>query len=574
MRGPDPDRHRHARRHGAGGGDTIFDPFTARLPLSISASGELRPDAPVTLTISGEAQEAIDGGEVVFMLPTKAAMDYAGAGRTPFYPLGRTIPATASWRLSRMRKGDTWRRTVTVPGEAAGYYMAAVVADANGPASALGPYLSDESYDQAWMLVSETGGRLTEVFEDSVFAGGVVPMPGPFTTVAEFLSSPATQSAEGDSLYLKLKVGYYHGSMWRAAVGAKVWGQYVTKEGELQGDRLYRIVPEDGEVQFPCPTERLYMVGYADLPETRFIEVRVGFVKLWVGSRVHCVPHTYVSLNGRDHDYMPWRNLSDVIPIINDHFGYSRSRVKWEVDFRENARTHYSTGCCLGLWSDKIVFSRAHYHRASVAAHEYTHALHHKAMGGLWPAENCSPHDYYDSSSYTCAFQEGLADYGSWVGAPDDFGYFLETIPDSVCTYRDGGTCREWWVVQGPKPKVEGHVAALFNDLIDAGTGDPGTPRETDEPADKTQYSAHYVMDVFATCQVRVRGGKGGGTLWWKKRDDVSDFVWCLENRVKAGLHRGVFPNIETPTDAREEAREPSDWNADSIRRTWLWNMY
>ena len=67
------------------GADTVFDPFTPRLALAISADDALLPDAPVTLTVSGEAREAIDGGEVVVMLPTKAAMDYAGAGRQPYY---------------------------------------------------------------------------------------------------------------------------------------------------------------------------------------------------------------------------------------------------------------------------------------------------------------------------------------------------------------------------------------------------------------------------------------------------------------------------------------------------------
>ena len=162
---------------------------------------------------------------------------------------------------------------------------------------------------------------------------------------------------------------------------------------------------------------------------------------------------------------------------------------------------------------------------------------------------------------------EGLAHYGSWVGAPHDFELLLETIPDTLSSGTPTGT---------PKAKVEGHVAALFNDLIDAPIARPDTSNTQDstflEPEDKTHYSARYVMKVFATCEVqnprwwRWRGG-------WRKRDDVSDFVWCLENRVNDSIHEEIFPGIETPHDAREDATEPSDWNADSIRSTWLWNM-
>ena len=105
--------------------------------------------------------------------------------------MGDTLPTEASWQLPTMGVGDTWERTVTVPGAVAGYYMVAVTADTHGPESALGPYLFDESYAQAWMFVSTTDGQLTTVFEDSLFPEGVRPVPEPFTTEAELLSRPA-----------------------------------------------------------------------------------------------------------------------------------------------------------------------------------------------------------------------------------------------------------------------------------------------------------------------------------------------------------------------------------------------
>ena len=125
-----------------------------------------------------------------------------------------------------------------------------------------------------------------------------------------------------------------------------------------------------------------------------------------------------------------------------------------------------------------------------------------------------------------------------------------------------------------PKPKVVAFVVALFNDLIDAPIARSDSSNTQDstflEPEDKTHYHPHYVMKVFATCEVKYPHWTPGD---WEARNDVSDFVWCLENRVNDSIHEEIFPGIETPHDAREEAIEPSDWNADNIRSTWLWNL-
>ncbi|MCE2399172.1 MAG: hypothetical protein J4F34_09140 [Gemmatimonadetes bacterium] len=501
---------------------------------------------------------------MVFTLPTKAAMDHAGEGWPPYYPFGETLPTEASWRLPAMGRGDTWERTVTVPGAVAGYYMAAVAADTHGPASALGPYLFDDSHAQAWMFVSATNGQLTDVFEDSLFPEGVRPVPGPFTTGAELLSRPATQSTIGDSAsYLYLSIGYYHNNVWRPAVGAEVWGQYITANGEPSALLPIRTVPEDGIVQFPCPTENMpYMRGGSFLPRTLYINGRLNFVTHIDGYRYQCqtqfIATRVLRYSGPAYDYLPWRNLSDAIPLINDHFGYSRSRLEWEVDLGYSGAVFKHFFCC---YTEHIKFGGDSYHHAPTAAHEYTHALHYESMGGLWGTDNCSPHEYYRPSSYTCAFSEGLAGYGAWVGSPRNFGpKALETVPD---TLRDGSPTT-------PKPKVEAHVAALFYDLIDAGTAGPDHPGETGEPEDKTHYDSHYVMKVFATCEVEY-------PHWlpddWEKRNDVADFVWCLENRVDTVLHDSTFPGIGVPHDSREEATEPSDWSPDSIRSTWRWNL-
>ena len=95
-------------------------------------------------------------------------------------------------------------------------------------------------------------------------------------------------------------------------------------------------------------------------------------------------------------------------------------------------------------------------------------------------------------------------------------------------------------------------AAALFHDLIDS----------NNEGNDRTTYPARYVMTVFKTC--RTTAGK---------RETVAAFVWCVENRIDRKVHEDSFRGIAVPTTAGEFAEEPSDWNADDIRSTWLQNV-
>ncbi len=134
------------------------------------------------------------------------------------------------------------------------------------------------------------------------------------------------------------------------------------------------------------------------------------------------------------------------------------------------------------------------------------------------------------------------------------------------------GSCRAE-APQGKKPKIEGHIAALFLDLTDSGH-DPRDPR------DWTEYPGRYVAEVFKTCKVKNRykwmwnpfTGWSYFYIWWK-RTNVSNIVWCLENYIDRARHKEVFPGIRTPVAVKEEATEPPDWDPLDIRSTWLKNL-
>ena len=188
---------------------------------------------------------------------------------------------------------------------------------------------------------------------------------------------------------------------------------------------------------------------------------------------------------------------------------------------------HASSGTYYWLSQDAISLAYDYAKDQWVAAHEYGHAYHHRALGGIHYSVpgNCSRHDIEEASSWECAYAEGFADYAGDVGTgnPHDHG------------------------------EIEGNVAALFHDLIDS----------TNESGDKTSYSAYYVGRVFESC--RADG---------KQSRDVTDFVWCLENRVNEDVHESAFPDgPPAPGSVSESASEPDDWDADDIRSTWHKNV-
>lgn len=68
----------------------------------------------------------------------------------------------------------------------------------------------------------------------------------------------------------------------------------------------------------------------------------------------------------------------------------------------------------------------------------------------------------------------------------------------------------------------------------------------------------------FSTCERRVGGGS------WDYRTDVSQLVWCLENRINSQVHNTYFT---TAVPSAVRATRGSGWNANDIRDTWTHNL-
>ena len=542
-------------------GDSIVHPMRGRIDLTISATGPLEPNTAVTLTIGGVAREAIDSGEVVLTLPTRALMDHAGAGSS------LDLPAVASWDLPPMAEGDTWSGSHTVPGEAAGWYSVLANAYTHGPDG--GPWLFDDVLREAWMYFDETAGRLTRILEDSV-----APLAGP---VAGWPTGPLARNPDyprlhPDSVYLHVVYSASQREGLRPAVAAQVEAELREDGGVGHRDLGSATVPEDGIVAFRCPEKGWSIGGYAHARDTDLVQGRKE-IAYW-GARVqNC--GKLLELEVLAHRYYPWRLLNLAADTLTRHFKHWRKRIDWKLHF-DNPRER-SSYYNRFPFVDKITLAWLAAERPRfrwTVAHEYGHALHHKALGGIWKrSPNCGSEDRgYPPrpTSYQCALKEGFADYAGTVGsvtADDPDGYYGECLEYLGTPNAPGWPpwCRD--IQHERKPEIEWWVAALFNDLIDANDNYEGI--DDYYMNDKTHYSGYYVASVFRSCESK----RGSWPDHWKGRSRVYDFVWCLEEYVHKPTHERVFPDEPVPDTAKHKAKRPKEWSWSDIRSTWLRNL-
>lgn len=519
------------------------DAFRPRLKVEFKIVGELSPNTPITVWIEAEATEAITGGEVEVALPTFAAMKLAGPDKPLRYVMGSKPPAVASWKLPAMEVGDTWKQTVkigTIPEK--GYYQVTANTQTHGPFES--PYVFDESFHEAWMFVMDGGGVLTRMFDETIFPEQLIPQPGPFQSKGQHAAGSADYTGLASDMVSakapsRVYARFYHLDQHRnynPMIGAEVTADYIER-GQASG-HTKRIVPQGGIVSYACPGNREQrLVGAARNRTTA--RVLGGHHLAYFEARYSQCGDT-VHVLGSRHHYIPWRNLDSIaIPRITTVFGYSRRAVKFKYSSRR-IPVLQSRWASYDPRADEITFRDAYGH-VSVAGHEYTHALHNKALGGTWyvPLLNCAGHRHHIPSSYKCALKEGLAAFGGQVAA-DSTGAGWEDFHRHPSPLGRGAG------------EIEGNVAALFYDLLDA----------NNEHGDKTTYPASYVFGVLKTCRTPN-----------DKRDDTADFVWCLERQVVDSVHKRHFPGLSPPSGVRELATEPANWKLDDIRSTWIWNV-
>ena len=415
------------------------------------------------------------------------------------------------------------------------------------------------------MFVSKTDGRLASLFEDSIsppVAGPAAGWPAP-----PLARNPDYPFLHPDSTYFRVVYSFRGRDGWKPAVGAKVRADWRDERSRVV------TVPEDGIVVFECDGG----VGEVFGPRTDRVE---GAVHLSYLRNRHMYTCGTLGPDPVYHPsrYLAWRALDLAADTLQKHFGHTRGRINWKVTYDGGSEYTWNIfGDKITLWWGGSSEGRFRW----VVAHEYGHALHHKALGGMWGTDKCGEEHRLSMSSitsYTCALSEGFADYAGAVGSvtadyPDGFfGECYEYLgtPDAP----DGGheVGEPWWcrdITHERKPEIEAWVAALFNDLIDDNDNLEGLDDDAED--DKTHYSGYYVAGVFKSCEAK----RGRWPDRWKDRSKVYDFVWCLEEYVHKPTHERVFPYTGVPDTAKHERppHRPKNWHWPDIRSTWLRNL-
>ncbi|MDR0788201.1 MAG: hypothetical protein LBG44_10105 [Gemmatimonadota bacterium] len=510
-------------------------PENPRVSLGLSAAGTFRPGEPIELHVQSDARYPVQSAHIRLYIPEYEAGRLTNFGDRFQIPINVSLPTVADWELERMEIRQQVARSTQINIPSPGYYQVIAVVDAKEPIGDKVDLLSQPVANtyvlERWLYIGADGGRLTDYFDTDLIPAGMVRNSGPFREIRSDKDSRLVANVEsagsGSSLAANDNVVYL--VYWDIASGSykPAIGGSVLSGKSLSGimiDGPTQVIGVNGFVTLPCSNGTWYVTSTLNDPRFNVSSAYYQEEYLYCGDT-----RTLVTGLG---EYDAFVRLKSSIPAIVNAIGYNRSSVTFLVNYPGSP---CSPNSCYSPAKDKVYIPLNHaigWHWA--LTHEYGHALNNASLGGLWNAANCSVHEVYLVSSYSCALLEGFADYIGTLGA-------------SVVGTVDPGLNWDVFRVYVPNNSgaIEGNVAALFYHL--AGL-----------------YSPYYVSTVFKTCNTKT------ASSGWQLRSTVHQLIWCLENRTNASVQSAHFPGTTLWTGYSESAVEPAGWNADVIRSLWI----
>lgn len=552
-----------------------------RFELELTASGTLRPGEPIEISVGARALLPTSSAELRIHVPEMELADLSGWGDAFRYDSSGPVPPVLSTVRSQLARDQRMADRTQVTPLVAGYYRVVATLTPTEPAARVfaGLNVQNQAVAEIWLLVTETGGKVTQDYDEAVFPSGVANQPGPFRR------SRALDRRKPTSGEIDARVS--HASS-RQGASAMMGGDFITFHA-----RYYNV-----DISAYDNAESVkFVVDGCTIPEQQFIcesedweEVDSGYAD---GSGLFYFPCTgdeyevYVSTYAGIAAYHVWGGTNSVwgeveedcgetvdivVPSINARvyanlaltrsgasafFGASRSFINVHVYSSFPDSTGYYRG------DDRIVIGGTDQvwgdFGAWVTAHEYGHAYHNDALWGNETPGGCGLHFIDTESDLGCAYSEGFADYFGVVTRSDvDFystsmeeNHFFPGCISRASTFPHGCSGQS---LEGSV--IEGAFAAVLFDLTDAGV----------EPHDSVAAPGSYVRDVIRTCEVKYASSN------WRRANGTDEIVFCLENSIDPDGYlsvRGV-----TPEDYFESATESGGWTAARVRKIWKWNLY
>jgi hypothetical protein len=536
----------------------------SRFETQLSITGDLRPGGRVTITYVVTAKVATPRAHVSIDMPELHFTRRTGFTHTPL-PLGERIQSEVS-RQASLRSGEalTGSYTLTIP--KAGYYRVVLVARDKDPASRArrtpeALFITDFASQEAWILITEDGGKVTSELEVRAVPPHLTANAGMFqprATGGADAKPPADSRTEmccGGPTFGIVKYYDYDTQQYVTVPGAKLTAKvYSNYYGTLTGQEYYFVADDNGFFDSNCPVdweERWDVIVYLD---DQYMDMGNGKI----------VGEGYSITNGdcgSTRDYLvasEWAHVYTVlkrvvIPNATSLFG--RSRPKIGIFIKSNissSRYRHFSGVL-----DEIEYKSGNVfggHGQFTIAHEYGHAFHNRALGGIPEPVDLDGlcdggHSFTSVENRKCAIVEGFADYfGQLTNPLSPYGSLTESnfyFIDAFDPGFDGS-------------HVESAVMAFLHDVTDSGV----------EPHDNLSLPVSYVGDLMLTCM-----GSEGGPLISGDNLGIPAIVWCLEQGVDQAAQATYFPNMSL-TGYYEGAAEPPGLSQNAIRAMWVRNLF
>lgn len=514
----------------------------ARFAPVLHVGGALRPGEPILIRYDVEALTSTPDVRIQIVLPEANP----GAAVEPQPWIVR------QWR-GAMPAGRrvAGRVGVTIPEP--GLYRVVLSARAmqSSPAGPRQPRYVDTDVSTLWIDVRPGGGRVfseREAERDPMFQRIV---PGPAQLRPRFTDDHVPVEEGGGS----------GGGTGTATVTRRFSIMYFDPDlGRLRGIPGVKVrhgpalnvtrADDSGLVTLPCPvlaqvtleTDQAVMSGVQWFSDTCDAPQAPGAstVIQYSGSAAAAHLLSNVTRAARRAEAFFGRSRSQVNVVVNPQ----TARAWYDrTDDRIVIGTAAGTGNVWGVWG------------AFLAGHEYGHAYHERALGGLADEnpENCAEHDFTSDEHPICAWQEGLANYLAVAVHPDD----------SVASYHPTMLQGQWYAAARSSgltdgSRIEGAVATF---LLHVG----GTP---DAPAAAPAPGGPYLANLIHGCHSQFQG------LFYEQASSVEGIVYCMEKQVDPWVRASFFLTGFDVSGQSSATARPASFTMNHVRRLWMLHLY
>lgn len=478
--------------------------------------------------------------------------------------ISRSHQPTLSRRL-QMAPSAQDDASVPIPRPVDGYYQITLSATVDSTETSLGVPIQSFASLTRWMFVTKSGVVVTDDFDPTLFGDSLVVQPGPLRQFRRRRSSVTAGKANAATAAMNLqstvssqlvRLTYWNleTSSFVPVVGATI--RFTQYDTDTYGTTFIGSVASDtnGTFAVPCPifSDR-YVNTWSARPEN--IDVVVSGPQVEIGGGAtdfnECVSETIEVHSTQDEMAHLFSNFRSVIPLTRSFFGHTRPVIGVNLSSTA-AISRYVTG------DDRITIARNGGNAAVwdsygrfTAAHEYGHALHETAFGGIHRFLDCPSTHYFGLySNLGCAWVEGFASFVAWA-------VWTPQIDDP--RWAPAAGTNPWRNSALPGTVAEADVASLLYDVVD----------HESSPSDSVAVAGSYLMALIKECR------KSG--IFSSRVDGADHLAACLE--------RGTIDNATQDTylvpirGMRLSGIDPNVPNSVGIvatqaRRLWLWKFF